>query len=114
MRYGLEKKIRTAFTFLCLCVVCETVMASDALRFNPFEKPDMHSGLSQMNAINGTGNQLRLRGTVLDGNDSMANISGEFYRLNEEVSGYRISRIESGKVTLRRGENKTVLALDDE
>lgn len=114
MRYGLKKNLRMAFSFLCLCAVCETVMASDVLRFNPFEKPGMHSGMSQMNAINGTGNHFKLRGTVMDGQDSMANISGEFYRLNEEVYGYRISRIESGKVTLRRGESKTVLTLDDE
>jgi hypothetical protein len=57
---------------------------------------------------------MKLRGTVIDGQDSLVNISGKFYRLNQEVAGYRVIRINSASVTLRRGGNETVLTLNDD
>ena len=57
---------------------------------------------------------LELRGTLIDGQDSMANIGGEYYRLNHEVAGYRVVRIEYGSVTLLRAGNEMVLTLRDD
>lgn len=90
-----------------LLTVSDNAFASDELRFNPFRQPDV--ALEKISS----GNELKLRGTVIDGKDSMVNIGGEFYRLNQEVSGYRVVRIERGKVTLQRGVNEMVLTLNE-
>lgn len=88
--------------------------ASEVLRYNPFEQPDMldagKGGPGNTKAASG----MELRGTVIDGQDSLANIDGDYYRLDHEVSGYRIVRIESGSVTLVRAGNETVLTLHDD
>lgn len=97
-----------------LAVVNTKAIAYDMLRFNPFEKPDMNDA-----AWGAPGNTtavatMELRGTLVDGQDSMANIDGEYYRLNHEVSGYRVIRIESGAITLSRGGDETVLTLHND
>ena len=100
-------------TGIVVCaVVSGGVIAESELRFNPFEQPNIEAELTD--SENKTGNELKLRGTLIDGDDSLVNIGGEFYRLNQEVSGYRVLRIDSGKVTLRRGVNETVLTLKDD
>ena len=91
-----------------------TAIASEALKYNPFEQPDMAE-----QGRGGSGNTagasgMQLRGTLIDGPDSMANIDGQYYRLNHEVSGYRIIRIESGSVTLTRAGNEIVLTLHND
>ncbi len=98
--------------FFTLISVSSNTGAQGVLRFNPFHKPDMAS--EQTSAGRKAGNELKLRGTVIDGADSMVNIGGEFYRLNQEVAGYRVVRIEDGKVTLHRGVNETVLTLNND
>ena len=94
-----------------LAAVSANVMASDTLRYNPFEQP---SDLLQTNANKATGKAMKLRGTIIDGRNSMVNISGELYRVNQVVAGYRIIRIRSTSVILRRGSNNTVLTLNDD
>lgn len=86
---------------------------SDALRYNPFEQPDMKDGRFQVNTNKTSATELKLRGTVIDGDDSLVNISGKFYRLNQQVSGYRVTSIKSTSVSLQRGNNETVLTLND-
>lgn len=81
--------------------------AAEILRHNPFEQPE---GLAT-NDKSTTTARLELRGTVMDGDDSMADIDGEYYRINQEVSGYRVVRIESGSVTLSRSGDEKILTL---
>lgn len=88
--------------------------ALDVLIHNPFQQPDMSDGRFSMNVNKINGNEMNLRGTVIDGQDSLVNIGGKFYRLNQEVAGYHVVLIESASVTLRRGGNEIVLVLDDE
>lgn len=90
------------------------VKALDMLIHNPFEQPDMSAGKLQMNINRANENEMKLRGTVIDGQDSLVNIGGKFYRLNQEIAGYQVVLIESASVTLRRGDNEIVLVLDDE
>ena len=99
---------------LTLMAVCVNAPASEVLRYNPFEQPDMNSVDRGGPGTTTTAAGMELRGTLVDGQDSMANIDGEYYRLNHEVSGYRIVRIESGSVTLHRAGNETVLTLRDD
>jgi hypothetical protein len=103
-------RLLTGLFFLLL--ITGSAVAESVLRFNPFQQPDM--ALEKNNASKNVNNTLKLRGTVVDGEDSIVNIDGKFYRLDEKVSGYRVVNIESGKVTLHRGVNETVLTLNDD
>ena len=107
-------KLNVLLVSLCLGLVLASanVKASEPLRYNPFEQPDITSAPSA--AVNKVSrNAMRLRGTVVDGSDSLVNIDGEFYRLNQEVAGYRVIGIKSASVTLLRGDNEMVLTLND-
>jgi hypothetical protein len=99
---------------LILAVVSVNATGYEILRHNPFEQPDVTDGYQGGGGNNTTTESMELRGTVIDGQDSLANINGEYVRLNHEVSGYRVIRIESGSVTLGRGGDETVLTLDNE
>jgi len=114
MIYEIKQKMLTGFVFLLSIAFCLEAAASDELRFNPFERPDMESDAQLTKRGNAAGNELKLRGTVIDGADSLANIGGDFYRMDQEVSGYRVTKIENGRVILRRGSNETVLTLHDD
>ena len=114
MSYGQKHKAATMLIGMLLLPVCDVVMAAELLKFNPFQPPDMNDEPLHTNASAGVVNEFKLRGTVIDGDASMVNIDGEFYRLNEEVSGYRVAHIESGKVILLRGVNETVLTINDD
>jgi len=102
------------YKFLILLSVLVTATfnaaAAEMLRHNPFEQPDNIEGRNQKVDTRASA-KLELRGTVMDGDDSVANIDGEYYRLNQEVSGYHVVRIESGSVTLSRSGIETVLTL---
>ncbi|MGB5398181.1 MAG: hypothetical protein WBN96_13620 [Gammaproteobacteria bacterium] len=99
---------------LLLPAISSTAAAAELLRYNPFEQPAIVTGSNGLHAKNATGGVMELRGTLVDGNTSLANIGGKHYRLNEEVSGYRVTRISSGSVTLRAGENEIELTLQNE
>ena len=85
--------------------------ASEMLRYNPFEQPEMRDVSREKPGTTTAAASMELRGTVVDGQDSLANIDGEYYRLNHEVSGYRVVRIANGSVTLSRGDSELVLTL---
>ena len=110
----LKQRMPRALIGLVLLAFSSLATATEFLRFNPFEEPALDAGLLQANANKSAGNALQLRGTVIDSDDSMVNIDGKFYRLNQEVSGYRVTRIESGSVTLQRGANETVLKIKND
>jgi hypothetical protein len=88
--------------------------ANEMLRYNPFEQPEMSDVKRGKPGAKTAAASMELRGTVVDGKDSLANIDGDYYRLNYEVSGYRVVRIDNGSVTLSRGDNETVLTLHDD
>jgi hypothetical protein len=82
--------------------------AYEILKHNPFEQPDT---IDRAGGKRGKAAVMELRGTVVDGANSLANIGGEYYRLDHEVAGYRVIRIENGSVTLGRGGTETVLTI---
>ncbi len=88
--------------------------ASEMLRYNPFEQPEMREASRSKPGATMAAASMELRGTVVDGQDSLANIDGEYYRLNHEVSGYRVVHIDNGSVTLSRGDNELVLTLHED
>ena len=104
-------QIIRSLIYIMLALSWQSVIAADALRHNPFEKPEMKQPRQQSN-VTQVG-ELKLRGTVIDGVNSLVNINGKFYRFNQEIAGYRIVRIARDSVTLRRGTSDTVLLLND-
>ena len=94
-----------------LIIGAMNAFAYEALRYNPFERPGTNAADRGAPGNVTAAANLQLRGTVIDGKDSMANIDGEYYRLNDQVSGFRVIRIETGSVTLRRGADHKVLTL---
>ena len=104
-------QIIRSLIYIMLALSWQSVIAADALRHNPFEKPEMMQPRQQAN-VTQVG-ELKLRGTVIDGVNSLVNINGKFYRFNQEIAGYRIVRIARDSVTLRRGTSDTVLLLND-
>ena len=90
------------------------VTASESLRHNPFEQPE--NLLNRPGALvnDAISSALKLHGTVLDGESSLANIDGKLYRVQQEVAGYRVIQINSGSVTLRRGDIDMVLTLKND
>lgn len=86
----------------------------ETLRHNPFEQPEFLQNRSGAKAGNTMNDSMKLHGTVLDGTESVANIDGKYYRVNNEVAGYLVISIESGSVTLRRGDIDMVLTLDND
>lgn len=99
---------------MVLALLDVNAAATDVLVHNPFEQPDVSSGQLTSNADKAADGSMELRGTVIDGHDSLVNIDGKYYRLQQEVSGYRVIRIEGGSVTLRRGDIETVLTLHND
>ena len=94
--------------------IAGNAIASDTLRYNPFERPDI-ARQPLATGLNANGHsEMKLRGTVIDGADSLVNIDGEFYRLNQTVKGYRVVRIETASVTLRSDNNEKVLTLTND
>jgi len=108
----MKYRLLACLTFIIAVALSSNAVAENVLRFNPFQQSDMEE--ENLNAGTKSNSPLKLRGTVVDGEDSMANIDGKFYRLDEKVSGYRVIDIQSGKVTLHRGFIETVLTLNDD
>ena len=109
-------KYKTLIVLACLGLagVSASASASELLRYNPFKQPDMSAEQLQASANKVSRNKMKLRGTVIDGDDSLVNIDGQFFRLNQEVSGYRVIQIKNTSVTLLRGANEMVLTLNDD
>ena len=94
--------------------VCANTFAYEMLRYNPFEQPEMREAGRGKPGTTMAATSMELRGTVVDGPDSLANIDGEYYRIDHEIAGYRVVRIDNGSVTLTRGGNERVLTLHDD
>lgn len=91
-----------------------TVNASEFLRHNPFEKPEFNAGMPGAENKIILKNEMKLRGTLIDGKDSLANIDGVFYRISQEIAGYHVVRITRTSVTLQRAGNEMILTLNDD
>lgn len=101
----------SSLIIMVMVVIGFDAKASDELRHNPFEQPEMSTGRIQTNT--GQVSTMKLRGTVIDGTDSIVNINGKFYRFNDEVAGYRVVGIARKSVTLRRGSSEIKLILNE-
>lgn len=80
---------------------------------NPFERPvelQARATGGEAPTLMAKG-ALELRGVLLAGSESQANISGRIMALGEELDGYRLVSVSSEEVELRRDGEKIVLRL---
>jgi len=99
---------------MCLTQTCHA--AEQLLSTNPFAIP---VGTAVMQSISSPVEQespvrLELRGTIVAGQQSLANISGVIVSLGEEVNGYKLVGVQQREVVLLREHSRRILSVDDE
>lgn len=99
---------------VCLTQTCHA--AEQLLSTNPFAIPvdtpviqSVSSPVEQETPV-----KLVLRGTIVSGQQSLANISGVIVSLGEEVNGYKLVGVQQREVVLLRDNSRRILSVDDE
>lgn len=82
--------------------------AEEPLRVNPFVPPPAAAAGA---AAQAEGNGMELRGIVLAGRDSFADIGGRIVGVGQDIDGYRVVVVEEHKVLLERNGSQRVLEL---
>lgn len=105
---------------LCLgALICagaasrEPATAETVIEHNPFQRPpelQARASASEGPTLMAKG-ALELRGVLVAGSDSQANINGHIMKLGEEFDGYRLVSVSTDAAELRRGEEKIELRL---
>ncbi|MCR9277774.1 MAG: hypothetical protein NXH85_07335 [Pseudomonadaceae bacterium] len=80
---------------------------------NPFAKPPLIAMDAAQPAKTASNGDLILRGVLLADNDSLANISGTLYGIEENVAGMQVTEIGEDFVTLKGGDSQLRLTLAD-
>mgnify|MGYP001557425081 FL=1 len=97
----------------CPAADIETVI----LQINPFVRPvleavthDSDRKMASKTADEG----MRLRGTMLAGSNSVANIDGTIIGIGQQVNGYTLVSVEQRHVLLYRNGTQMILSIDSE
>lgn len=102
---------RSAVLLLPLLLLMGEALAADAgvpLRINPFVQPAESRGVD---VAQQSGDSMELRGVVMAGEDSLANIGGRIVSVGQEVDGYRVITVDERKVVLERNGSQRELEL---
>lgn len=94
--------------------------ASDAqtvmLQINPFLRPVLEavtSDSSKDTVNNSSADIMRLRGTMLAGSHSVANIDGTIIGIGQQFNGYTLVSVEQRHAVLERNGTQMKLSIDD-
>lgn len=98
-----------------LLVAAGTCAADDTatLRVNPFLRPDAGNGAAAAAAATDTG-AMELRGIMMAGALSLANIGGRIIGVGEQINGYRLVAVNTDGVVLEREGVREVLEVRNE
>ena len=100
---------------LCLTQVSHAEQSVHALKINPFARP-LESQASQAQPVSYEQTDsvpFVLRGTMMAGQQSLANISGVIVSLGGEINGYKLVAIHQREVVLLRDNERRILSVDD-
>lgn len=102
----------SALLLLAGMIACNCVTAQQ-LHYNPFSRP-AEFGNAAVALVPGAdvADGLRLRGVLVDGDQSMANIGGVIVPLGGEVGGYRLISVEEGQAVLEKQGVTTLLVIE--
>lgn len=102
-------------SIMCITTVSYAGESEQVLKTNPFARPadsqkrfDALDGTEQLSSV-----PLVLRGTVVAGQQSLANISGVVVSLGEEINGYKLVAIQQREAILLKNGDRRVLSVDD-
>ena len=100
---------------LCLTQVSHAGQSVHALKINPFARPlEIQASQAQPISTEQAGSiPFVLRGTMLAGQQSLANISGVIVPLGKEINGYKLVAIHQREVVLLKGDERRILSVDD-
>ena len=115
IRPGAKQKLTMVVAF-CLSLVCHAGEIAPALKTNPFIKlANIEERLDNTAPAEHTTSVLfELRGTMVAGQQSLANIGGVILSLGEEINGYKLVAVQQRQVVLLKNGNRKILSVDDE
>jgi len=101
---------------VCMCLSQACHSAGHELKTNPFAKSaEVQAQMPASSAVSeGLSIPFVLRGTMVAGQQSLANISGVVVSLGEEINGYKLVDVQQREVVLQRHDDRRVLTVDQE
>ena len=100
-----------------LALTCQAAGQAGILHRNPFAHalPEISQpAAGTANPSTAAGTSLELRGTMMAGSDSLANIGGLILGIGQEVEGYRIVSIHERWVVIEKNGEQRTLSVDRE
>jgi hypothetical protein len=100
-----------------LTLACQAAASAGILHRNPFAHPLPESSQpvpDTAGSAPASSAPLELRGTMLAGRDSLANIGGRIVGIGQEVDGYRIVSIHERRIVVEKNGDQRTLSLDNE
>ena len=88
-----------------------------ALQINPFLRPILEAvspGSATTAESKIQADSMQLRGTMLAGSNSVANIDGLIIGIGQHIQDYTLIAVEQRHVVLERNGTHTILSIDDE
>ena len=97
-----------------MCVLHAGHAAEHALKANPFVRPvDVQDQARPSEpVVQEPPVPFVLRGTMVAGQQSLANISGVIVPLGEEINGYRLVGVQEREIILLKGNDRRILSVD--
>ena len=100
---------------MCVAQFCIAGESAYVLSTNPFTRqvdsqvqPEAPESTDQESSV-----PFVLRGTMVAGKQSLANISGVIVSLGEEINGYKLVAIQQREVVLLNKSDRRILSVDD-
>ena len=108
------RKLAVVIT-ICLTQVCYAGQSVHALKINPFARPVDSQASPPQSIPSGEVASVPfvLRGTMVAGQQSLANISGVIVSLGGEINGYKLVAIHQREVVLLRDDERRILSVDE-
>jgi hypothetical protein len=110
----LVKKKLAMVVALNLARACYAAEDEHTLKTNPFERP-LNSQENSAQSIKSEREEALpfvLRGTMVAGKQSLADISGLIVPLGNEVNGYRLVAVHQREVILLKNDERRILSVD--
>lgn len=88
---------------LVLALLSDAAPADEAPLRNPFVRPRILQSAEAVAVPDAPAPALELRGVLVAGRASLANVAGRFVRLGEQIDGYRLVLVTEDAATFERG-----------
>ena len=93
-----------------LQAVAQAADEAGPLRINPFVQPEVVADVAGT-VVSGEEDSMVLRGIMLAGEQSLANIGGKIVGIGQEINGYRVIAVNESNVVLDRDGTRRELGV---